>query len=83
MSKVTVSAKGQVVIPVELRKRLGITPGCQLEFFEEDGAIKVVVRRQRTPTRHADGFGMFVARGSSRRLADFDVAEAMRRSGRR
>lgn len=83
MSKVTVSAKGQVVIPADLRRKLGITAGCQLELYEEGGGIKVVVRRRLTPTRHADGYGMVVARGKTRRLSDFDVAEELRRSKRR
>lgn len=76
---VTVSEKGQVVIPAELRRRLGIVPGCQLEFSEENGSLRVVVRRRRTPTRHSDGYGMLSYRGRPRRLAEFDVAEAMRR----
>jgi antitoxin PrlF len=80
MPKVTVSEKGQVVIPASIRRRLGITPGSKLEFIEEGGSLRVTVQRTRTLTRHADGYGMLVYRGAPRRLADFDVAEAMRRS---
>lgn len=32
MATVTVSEKGQVVIPAEIRRQLGIMPGCQLDF---------------------------------------------------
>lgn len=79
MAKATVSDKGQVVIPAELRRRLGITPGCQLEFIEEGGGLRIVIQRRRVLTRHEDGYGMLVYQGAPRRLADFDVAEAMRR----
>ena len=40
-SKVT--AQGQISIPVEVRKRLGIGPGSVLEWHEQDGNL--VVRR--------------------------------------
>ncbi len=40
-SKVT--AQGQISVPAEVRKRLGIGPGSVLEWHEEDG--NVVVRR--------------------------------------
>lgn len=40
-SKVT--AQGQISVPLEVRKRLGIGPGAVLEWTEENG--QVVVRR--------------------------------------
>jgi AbrB family looped-hinge helix DNA binding protein len=41
----TVTAKGQVTIPVEARRKLGITPGTRLEFvITEDGAMLVIPR---------------------------------------
>ena len=36
-------AQGQISVPAEVRRRLGIGPGSVLEWDEEDG--KVVVRR--------------------------------------
>lgn len=81
MLTVTVSDKGQVVIPVEIRRRLGITPGCQLDFSLEGQVIRAEVKRQVAPTKAEDGFGMLVCkRPGERRLADFDVAAAMRES---
>jgi AbrB family looped-hinge helix DNA binding protein len=75
----TVSDKGQVVIPVEIRRRLGITPGCQLDFSLEGNVIHAEVKRQVVQTSVEDGFGMLVCkRPGKRRLADFDVALAMR-----
>ena len=40
-SKVT--AQGQISVPAEVRKKLGIGPGSVLEWHEQDG--QVVVRR--------------------------------------
>ena len=78
---VTVSDKGQVVIPVEIRRRLGITPGCQLDFSLEGHVIHAQVKRQAVQTKAEDGFGMLVCtRPGERSLADFDVAMAMRES---
>lgn len=79
MQTVTVSYKGQVVIPVEIRRRLGITPGCQLDFRLDGLVIHAEVKRQVVQTNAEDGFGMLVCkRPGKRRLADFDVALAMR-----
>ncbi|MBK9324929.1 MAG: AbrB/MazE/SpoVT family DNA-binding domain-containing protein [Thiobacillaceae bacterium] len=81
MQTVTVSDKGQVVIPIEIRRRLGITPGCQLDFSLEGQVIRAEIKRQVAPTKIEDGFGMLVCkRPGERRLADFDVAAAMRES---
>lgn len=79
MYTVTVSEKGQVVIPIEMRRRLGITPGCQVDFSLEGNAMRVEVRRRIQPTRAEDGYGLLVCRQpGERRLSEFDVAQAMR-----
>lgn len=79
MQTVTVSDKGQVVIPVLIRRRLGIAPGCQLNFSLEGQVIHAEVKRHVLQTKVQDGFGMLVCkRPGKRRLADFDVARAMR-----
>jgi AbrB family looped-hinge helix DNA binding protein len=79
MQTVTVSEKGQVVIPIQIRRRLGIAPGCQLNFSLEGQVIHVAMKRQMVQTVAQDGFGMLVCKKpGQRRLADFDVAKAMR-----
>jgi antitoxin PrlF len=79
MQTVTVSEKGQVVIPLEIRRRLGITPGCQLDFILEGNALRVEVKRRIQSSRPEDGYGLLVCKQpGERRLADFDVAQAMR-----
>lgn len=41
----TVTAKGQVTVPAEARRRLGITAGTKLEFLiTEDGRLEVIPR---------------------------------------
>lgn len=41
----TVTAKGQVTIPAEARRRLGITAGTRLEFLvTDDGRLEVIPR---------------------------------------
>ena len=83
MQVVTVSEKGQVVIPAEIRRRLGITPGCQLAFVLEGSVIRVQLKRRILPTRIEDGYGLLrCTEPGERRLTDFDVAEAMREEER-
>ncbi|HRE44600.1 MAG TPA: AbrB/MazE/SpoVT family DNA-binding domain-containing protein [Terricaulis sp.] len=41
--KSKITAQGQVSIPADIRKKLGVGPGGVIEWAEEDG--KVVVRR--------------------------------------
>lgn len=82
MSTATVSEKGQVVIPAEIRKVLGIAPGTQLDFTIEGQSLRVEVTRRAAPTRVEDGYGLLVCRKpGKRRLAEFDVAQAMRERG--
>lgn len=37
----TVDSKGRIVLPQEVRERLGITPGSEVEISEEDGRAVV------------------------------------------
>ena len=39
-----VTSKGQVTIPKNVRERLGVRSGDEVEFFEKDGVV--VVRKQ-------------------------------------
>jgi AbrB family looped-hinge helix DNA binding protein len=41
MARTRVTTKGQVTIPKEVRERLGIRPGDELEFTEENGVFRV------------------------------------------
>lgn len=36
-----ITSKGQVTIPKEIRDRLGLLPGTEVEFIEENGVARV------------------------------------------
>jgi AbrB family looped-hinge helix DNA binding protein len=79
MSTVTVSDKGQVLIPVAIRQRLGIAPGSKLDFELEGDSIRVRLLESILPSRPEDGYGLLRCDlPGERRLSDFDVAAAMR-----
>lgn len=89
MPAATLTEKGQVVIPAEIRARYELTPGTQVEFVDEGGAIRLHVRRRVKPSDPAAGYGMVKVkprpRGAEpRRLSDFDPATTLkrRRAGR-
>ncbi len=79
MHVVTLSSKGRFVIPASIRRRLGIAPGTQLELREqEDGSLRIAVRRALSESTLREGCGMLRYQGPPRRLSEFDVARAMR-----
>ncbi len=45
--KSLVTRKGQVTVPVEFRKRLGIQEGDSVEFTLEEGALRLTPTRSR------------------------------------
>lgn len=53
MNIVTISPKYQIVIPRELRERLNLAPGQQLEVLEVDGQLTLVPYR---PMSYYRGF---------------------------
>ena len=81
MTTVTVSEKGQVVIPAAIRRNLGIKPGTELDFALEGDAIRVSLRHNIPAASIDDGYGMLRAKPArgQRKLEDFDPAEAMRK----
>jgi antitoxin PrlF len=72
-SKLT--AQGQISVPAEIRKRLGLRPGSVLEWDENDG--EVVVRRAGHYTSAQIHEVLFGA--SSPRKAKLDVKEGIRK----
>lgn len=84
MSAATLTEKGQIVIPAEIRARYHLTPGTQVEFIDDDGSIRLIVRRKIAPSDPAAGYGMIkvkrkVEGKSTRRLSDFDPASLVKR----
>ena len=45
MSTLLVSSKGQIVLPAELRRRLGMGAGAKIEVLEESDGLKLRVVR--------------------------------------
>ena len=79
MSAATLTAKGQIVIPAEIRARYELTPGTQVEFVDEGGVIRLLVRRRVAASDPASGFGMVRVKPNlpgrtARRLSQFDPA---------
>jgi len=84
MPAATLTAKGQVVIPAEIRARYELTPGTQVEFVDEGGTIRLHVRRRVKPSDPAAGYGMVKVKArphgtEPRRLSDFDPAALLKR----
>jgi AbrB family looped-hinge helix DNA binding protein len=74
----TVSAKGQVVIPQAIRIELGITPGSEVEVHREGSSVMIRLKNVRPLSKLADGFGMLKYAGQ-KKLEDFDIGIEMRK----
>jgi len=60
---VRVTTKGQVTIPKEIRDRLGIEPGSEVEFVaDQEGARLVPIRSAQTPEERARQFQQWLDR---------------------
>ena len=82
MSTLIVSSKGQIVLPAELRRRLGMGAGARLEVLEEADGLKLRVVRPVAIADVAEMAGMVKApsRGAPRSLDAFDPATLLRRT---
>lgn len=82
MAAATLTEKGQVVIPAEIRARYELTPGTQVEFVDQGGTICLLVRRRIPQSDPAAGYGMVKVKpagGGRRRLSEFDAASTLKR----
>ena len=84
MSTLLVSSKGQIVLPAEMRRRLGMGAGARIEVREESDGLKLRVVRSVATADMTNMAGMVKApsRGVPRSLADFDPASLLTRSRR-
>jgi len=60
-----VDSKGRIVLPQEVRERLGITPGTEVDVREEDG--KAVVKPEDSPDEVLERMEQLVEEASSNR----------------
>lgn len=81
MTTLTVSSKGQIVLPIALRRRLGLSAGAQMTVVEEPDGVRLQVQRAVPRTDVAAMAGLLTARpsGKPRRLQDFDPASVFRK----
>ena len=80
MDEPTVTSKGQVTIPKEIRRELGIRQGSKVRFSVRNGKAEMRVVH-RAPEKIESGFGMLS--GSAEHVPpDFDVASLLRRKER-
>ena len=85
MPAATLTEKGQVVIPAEIRVRYELTPGTQVEFVDEGGSIRLIVRRRVARSDPAAGYGLVKVKPGrgSRRLSEFDPAGTLKQGRRK
>lgn len=80
MKTSSVTVKGQVTIPAELRRELGLKPGDRVEFARKGGKILI----QRRESRVEAAFGMIKAsKGATLEDMDKAIAEGWSRRARR
>jgi AbrB family looped-hinge helix DNA binding protein len=62
---VKVDSNGRIVLPQDVRERLGITPGSEVEIHEDDG--KAVVEPEDDPQQIVDRMEQLIAETTSKR----------------
>ena len=72
---VTVSEKGQLVIPAEIRRQLGITPGTRLDVVPDSGGFRALVSDDRKTKSAADCIGIAGYTGKVVTVEEMDVAK--------
>lgn len=70
MVSAKVTSKGQITIPKHVRDRMGLDPGDEVEFIEEDGAFRIRKELRVSPYR--------AYRGSLKRWGDQDPEGLLR-----
>jgi AbrB family looped-hinge helix DNA binding protein len=85
MQTLTVSPKGQVVIPSEIRERLGITPGSKVSVTAEGNRVMISLERKKGVSNVMSGYGMLKYNGPplKKSLLDVTVVDLMRDSLKR
>ena len=77
MEQTTVTSKGQVTIPKQLRQQMGIRAGSRIEFVVVGEHVEIRVAAAPTAIK-ASGFGMLKSRRAAV-PADFDPASLLKK----
>ena len=72
MSSLSLTSKGQVTVPVKIRRSLGLNPGDRVKFVEQKGKFFI----ERDNDDISSIFGMFKAKKSAS-LEQMETAIAM------
>jgi AbrB family looped-hinge helix DNA binding protein len=72
----TMSSKGQVVIPREIREAMGMAAGSTLDFAVQGNVVELRVMRNKVPSELLAGHGLLKKRREAL-PADFDVASLL------
>ena len=67
----SVSSKGQVTLPIEIRKRLGLKAGDKVDFPVKDGTVTVVPARSDDDNPFKSWIGMYPAFKSRQEILDY------------
>ena len=76
MREVSVTSKGQVTIPKDMRDALGITAGMRVKIMAVGSCAQITVSRKRKPSRVEDGPKICDYHGPTLTLEDMDRAIA-------
>ena len=77
MAQVTVSSKGQVVIPRDTRRRLGIRAGTRLDIVTEPAGFRALVSARGKSRRAADVRGCIADRGKPLAVKEMNPLDAL------
>jgi AbrB family looped-hinge helix DNA binding protein len=61
-----VTSKGQITVPVEIRKSLGVKPGDHLRFEQQEGDVRVMRDAEENVFEKYRGIGGFPGMGKGR-----------------
>jgi antitoxin PrlF len=61
-----ITSKGQITVPVEIRRTLGVKPGDKVRFEQQEGGIRVVRDSDENPFEKWRGIGGFPGMGKGR-----------------
>ena len=78
MTTATISSKGQITIPVHIRKEMKVNPGSKVEFIPTERGYEMVACK---PTTTHDLVGMLS--GGKTALSIEEINEATRKAGAR
>ncbi|HVL57332.1 MAG TPA: AbrB/MazE/SpoVT family DNA-binding domain-containing protein [Burkholderiaceae bacterium] len=80
MGSVSVTTKGQVTIPKQIRQALGITPGTRVEFDVRGQVAELRVVKKRSGSRIDEGPAILNYRGPRIPTEQLDGGVAMRKA---